>query len=525
MLVNRLLSLALALLVLLALVPAASAQNDQLTIGLSTEPVSLDSAKGLYIAEQWLLMNLYDTLTRTDQTNALYQGLAESWTTNDERTEFTFVMRPDAVFHDGSPVNAEAVQAFFDRVAAAADPAATATSILAGYLGSTVNDDGSLTVSFDAPKPTFLSDVSRAWMGIPSPTAVEIQGDAFGQNPVGSGPFRFVEWVPQDHITLERNPDYAWGPEFATNPGAPLLAQVTFRFLPEAATRLTALQAGEVQAVEDPPGLATRPLLDAGAFTLATFPAPGMPSHMMINTAKAPTDDVRVRQAMIYAVNQEELVQVAFAGLASATHSVLSPSTFGFSQAAADLYRFDPERAAALLDEAGWVDSDGDGIRDRDGVNLSIAYPAIPAYEEAFMELLAAYLTQAGFEVNLTTMDDAGIFAFASEGNHNIVNMGWTSRDPSVLSYVYNSANIDGGSAFTRFVDANLDAALNDAVVAVDDAERAALYETAQMIIMENALAIPLYNYDRVMALDPRVQGWTYDAEGYPLLYEVSLAD
>jgi peptide/nickel transport system substrate-binding protein len=126
--------------------------------------------------------------------------------------------------------------------------------------------------------------------------------------------------------------------------------------------------------------------------------------------------------------------------------------------------------------------------------------------------------------VDLTTMDDAGIFEFAAAGNQNIVNMGWTSRDPGVLSYVYNSANIEGGSAFTRFVDVRLDEVLNQAAVEVDEAQRAALYEEAQQIIMENALAIPLYNYDRVMALDSSVEGWMFDSEGYPLLYEVSLA-
>ena len=513
------------LLVLVTSVATVGASGGSLTIGLSTEPVSLDPGQGLYIAEQWLLMNIYDTLVRADQQNNLYPGLATSWEVSDDTMTFTFTLRDDVTFHDGTPFNAEAVKAYFDRVVAANDAAATATSILAGYQEATVDSDTQLTVSFDTPKPTFLVDLSRVWMGIPSPTAVEASGEDFARNPVGTGPFVFSEWVAQDHITLTANADYTWGAEFAANASAPLLDTVTFRFLPEGATRLTALQTGEVQVVEDPPALAVKPLLDAGTYVLQSFPAPGMPSHMMINTAKAPTDDILVRQAMIYSVNQEELTQVAFAGLQSPAYDVLSPSTFGYSEAAANLYRYDPDKAAALLDQAGWVDSNGDGIREKDGEPLKIVYPAIPAYEEAFMELLSAYLTDAGFSVDLTTMDDAGIFEFAAAGNQNIVNMGWTSRDPGVLNYVYNSANIDGGSAFTRFVDTKLDDDLNKAAVEVDDAQRAALYEDAQMIIMENALAIPLYNYDRVMALDPSVQGWTFDSEGYPLLYEVSLAE
>ncbi|MCB0117209.1 MAG: hypothetical protein KDD84_24085, partial [Caldilineaceae bacterium] len=337
-----------------------------------------------------------------------------------------------------------------------------------------------VTVTFAAPKPRFLEDLSQPWLGIPSPAAEDL-----AQNPVGSGPFVFVEWALQDHITLARNPDYAWAPDFATNDGATLLDEVTFRVLPDQAARLSALEAGEAQVVEDPAAQEASPLIADGTFNVATFTAPGMPSHMMLNAELAPTDDLAVRQAMIYAVNQEELVGVAFAGLQSASHNVLSPSTFGYNPDAAALYQPDLAQAQALLEEAGWVDSDGDGIREKDGEKLHIAYPAIPAYESAFMELLAAYLTEAGFEVEIMTMDDAGVFEFAGAGNHNMVNMGWTSSDPGVLNIVYNSANIDGGSAFARFRSDDLDNALNAAASELDRDARADLYAQAQQIIME----------------------------------------
>lgn len=245
----------------------------------------------------------------------------------------------------------------------------------------------------------------------------------------------------------------------------------------------------------------------------------------MINTEKTPTDDLRVRQAMVYAVNQEELAQTAFNRLGSPAHSVLSPTTWSFNQQAADLYRYDPAKAAQLLDEAGWVDGDGDGIREKDGQNLALEYLAIPAYEEAFMELLAAYLQQAGFEVNIRTMDDAGIFAAGSAGEHNLLNMGWVSIDPGVLNIVYNSANIDGGSSFTRFRNEDLDAALNDAQTQTDRDQRKADYETAQQIIMENALVIPVHNYNRVFIMSPAVQGFSFDVEGYPWLYAIQIME
>ena len=260
-------------------------------------------------------------------------------------------------------------------------------------------------------------------------------GSDYGRNPIGTGPFMFSEWTAQEQIVLVRNPDYNWAPEFSTQLGPAAVESLVFRILPEAATRLTALETGEILIAEEPPALDAVALEDAGTAVIQTFSSPGMPSHMMINTEKTPTDDLRVRQAMVYAVNQEELAQTAFNRLGSAAHSVLSPTTWSFNQQAADLYRYDPAKAAQLLDEAGWIDSNGDGIREKDGENLALEYLAIPAYEEAFMELLAAYLQQAGFEVNIRTMDDAGIFAAGSAGEHNLLNMGWVSIDPGCSEY------------------------------------------------------------------------------------------
>jgi peptide/nickel transport system substrate-binding protein len=496
--------------------PAAQA----LTFGMATEPVSLDPKDGLFIAERLALMNLFDTLTVADQEGAIHPGLATAWEENEDATEFTFTLRDDVTFHDGTPFNAEAVKNAFDRIVAA-EVATPAGATLTGYGETEVVDDTTVRVTFTDPKPTFVRDLSQPWMGIPAPGPSA--DEAFGQNPVGSGPFIFVEWAPQDRLVMRQNPDYAWGPEFLASTGPARLDEVTLRFLPEPATRLTALQTGEAQVVEDPPYQDVADLVAGGDYVVETFTAPGMPSHMMLNTAKAPTDDPLVRQAMNYAVNQEELVQVAFAGLQGPAHNVLSPTTFGYSEDAAGLYRYDPEQAAALLDEAGWTDEDGDGLREKDGAPLAVTYIASPVYEGAFMELLTAYLTAAGFQVDLTTLDDAGIFEAAAAGEHNLVNMGWTSSDPGVLSFVYDSANIDGGSAFTRFVDASLDEALQQAPVTIDEAARAELYSQAQQIIMENALALPIHLYDRVMLMQSGVGDWQFDSEGYPWLYLVGL--
>ena len=177
-------------------------------------------------------------------------------------------------------------------------------------------------------------------MGIPSPAAL---GNAdFAQKPVGSGPFMVQEWAAQDNLTLTRNPEYSWAPEFATHDGPALLDEVIFRFLPEPATRLAALETGEAQVIEDPPAQDASALIGSESYNVRTFSAPGMPAHLMINTQKSPTDDLRVRQAIIYAINQDQIVQLGFNGLSTAAHSVLSPTTPSYNEAAAELYEYDP---------------------------------------------------------------------------------------------------------------------------------------------------------------------------------------
>jgi peptide/nickel transport system substrate-binding protein len=176
------------------------------------------------------------------------------------------------------------------------------------------------------------------------------------------------------------------------------------------------------------------------------------------------------------------------------------------------------------LDEAGWTDSDGDGIRDKDGQKLTIDYTTSPIWEEAFNELLAGYLTKAGFDVQMRALDDAGIAAEAADGNYGMLYMYWTRADPSPLRILFHSDNIEGGSAYTRFKNPELDAALADGDTQTDEAKRMEDYVTAQRLIMENALVLPLFAINTSYLNAPAVQNFSFDVEGYPWIYDISLA-
>ncbi len=514
-----------ALIVMAVLFSALiSADASSLSVGISQEPYSLDPAGGLYIPEQFIDQQIYDPLIYSDSDLNLHPCLATEWSSNKEGTEFTFKLREGVKFHDGSSFTAKDVKASFDRAAVGTATAASSPAIMTDYTETDIVDDFNVIVKFSTPHATFIQDLTRPWMYISSSAAIEKYGDNYARNPVGTGPFMFKEWVAQDHITLVKNPDYNWGPEFWDHTGPAYLDEITFRFLPESATRMTAFQSGDVQLVQDPDFLQASQMADDPDVQLFKFASPGMTSHQMINVEKEPTNDINVRKAIEYAVDQETISQVAFYGLQPAAHNVISPTTWSFNEDANNLYRYDPAKAAQLLEESGWIDTNKDGIREKNGVKLHLEYPALPAYEEAFMNLLSSYLTKVGFEVNLVQLDDAGISDWGFNNKHNILNMGWVSRDPVVLSYVYDSHNIEGGteSSYSRFRNDRLDEIFKLAPQTMDDENRKAFYSEAQMIIMENAIALPIHCYGSVYMSTKSLTGFQFDPEGFPYLFEIN---
>ena len=455
----------------------------------------------------------------------LYPGLATAWIPNEEYSEFTFKLRDDVTFHDGTPLTADAVKASFDHIASEAVLESGGKSLLQDhqYVETVVIDDHTVTVKFGDSYPLFLRDAARQWLSISSPAALEKFGLDYGRNPVGTGPFKFKQWDAQSQIVLERNPDYNWAPEFAAHQGPAFLDEVVFRILPEAATRTTAFETGEIQIASEPPALDAIAMDESGTGTIENFPQPGIPAILMINTTKAPTDDINVRKAMILAVSQDELAQTAFQSLGLPSYSVISPTTWGYDENSAELYRYNLDEANRLLEESGWVDADGDGIREKNGEKLTIDWPDNPSWSEAFNELLAGYLSNAGFDVQYRSMDDGAQYEELLAGNYTLVYMYWTRPDPTPLRYLFHSENI-GGGAWTNFRDDELDAVLADGDTQTDEEIRKQDYVRAQEIIMQNALVLPMFTVNTSYLTAPAVQGFKFDLEGYPLIYDISLS-
>lgn len=503
-----------------------SASGGVLTIGIPVEPETLDPGDAVYVQEQFILTSIFDSLLSIAPDGTLYAGLASAWEPNADYSEFTFTLRQDVIFHDGTPLTAEAVKASFDHINSDAVLESGGKSLLQdhSYVETVVVDDYTVTIKFGASYPLFLRDASRQYLSISSPAALEKFGADYGRNPVGTGPFKFVQWDAQSQIVLERNPDYNWAPEFAAHQGPAHLDQIVFRILPEAATRITAFETSEILIAGEPPALDAIALSDAGSASIQNFAQPGIPAINVINATKAPTDDINVRKAMIHAINQDELAQTAFQSFGLPAYSVISPTTWAYNEEAANLYRYDPEESARLLEESGWVDADGDGVREKDGETLTIDWPDNPAWSEAFNELFIGYLTNVGFDVQYRSMDDGAVYEELLAGNYTLVYYYWTRPDPSPLRYLFHSENGNGGGAWANLFTDELDAALADADVQTDEAIRKQDYLTAQQIIMENALAIPMFTVNTSYIVSPSIQGFSFDLEGNPWLYDISLA-
>jgi peptide/nickel transport system substrate-binding protein len=340
---------------------------------------------------------LYDALTRYDldqsvRIPAIRPALASSWSANETATRWTFHLRPGVTFTDGTPWNAAAAVFNFDRYL---DPTfrwttPTLIGLAASYVGTvkSARATGPMTVELTTKVPDshLPEDISTAFMA--SPTAVKEEGvNGFAAHPVGTGPFKFVSEIQGQQLTLARNPHY-WR-------GAPKLDRLILKPIPDPSQRIAALRSGAVNWIEYPNPDDIAMLQDEGYQVLANSYDHIWP--WILNTAAGPTKDVRVRQAMNYAIDRSAMVNKLLQGTATAAGQVAPPANAAY-QAANDMYTYDPAKARALLAAAGY----------RHGFSINVEYPTsgsgnmIPG---PMNQELQSDLAGVGIKVNLLPIE------------------------------------------------------------------------------------------------------------------------
>jgi peptide/nickel transport system substrate-binding protein len=322
----------------------------------------------------------------------------------------------------------------------------------------------------------------------------------------------FKDYVPKDHLTLVRNPAYKWGPSVWENRGPAYLDEITFRFYEDPATRALALESGEAQVMGEVPPQDVGRLTASGKFTLYAVPIPGQSLQLFLNTQRAPTDDVHVRQALIYATDRAAIVKAIFRDMSPAAYGPLTAVTLGYDPSVKSLYPFDPGEANRLLDEAGWH-LGSDGFRQKDGQRLQVEGVLMSfGFVPETAQLIQAQWAQVGVDFKTQLVPYGTLLQAGGDGSVNVIPFFDSSNDPDILRKFFQS---DSPFNWNRVSDPTLIARLNQGVTVTNPGDRWPIYADVQQRVMAQALVVPIRDYVNLNVASANVQGLRYDARGW----------
>jgi peptide/nickel transport system substrate-binding protein len=461
-----------------------------------------------------IMQPMYDTLLYQALDGTFFPGLATEWGVSEDGLVYTFALRSGVTFHDGTPFDAAAVKFNFDRMVAPETASRLAGPRMTGvYESAEVVDPQTVRINLHQPNGSFLTDLSQVFTAMLSPAAVaEYGADEVGRHPVGTGPFKFVEWVENSHIKVERNEAYEWASPMFKHQGPAYLDSITFRIIPEDGARVAALEAGELNFADYIPTIDFARLSEDPNFKTYVTEQPGIPWAFMINVKRPPTDELAVRQAINYAVDKQAIIDTLYQGLYTPAYGPLSPTTFAYNPDVEEIYTYDPAKAAQLLEDAGWTVGD-DGIRVKDGQRLEINHYVF--IDTKVAEVMQAQLKEVGIQSNVTLLEVGAVNEAATRGEDtNMAPLPFRDADPAVLCIGLCSKNEGKGFAWTFHGNPELDQDLEAGQIATDPEERKGHYGRAQMIAMEQAYLIPIYNAAVFWASTPEVQDVTFNVTG-----------
>lgn len=490
--------------------PGDAQRGGTLTVALSTDPISLQPRGGgagndqLHIARQ-----LFDSLLDQDpDTGEFHPWLAESWEVNADASEYTFHLRDDVTFSDGTPLTAELVKNNFDDVVASGAKATWVIGAFAGYEASTVVDEHTLTVTFSSPNAPFLQATATQALGIVGQATLDVPfEDRATSNLVGSGPFVLDHYTAATEAVLVRRDGYAWAPERRANQGEAYVDEIVFKFVPEAGVRTGALTSGQVDVVLAVPPTDIETLRDAG-YSLIARQNPGIVFGLSPVNDHSPLDDVSVRQAIAAGIDAADVQATVFTEEFPVATSVLAHTTPGYSKV--DTIAYDPEHAGELLDAAGWTLGSG-GIREKDGKKLHLVLGWLNNFgpNQTALELIQAQLLGIGVEIELVSTTGPEFQEKLGAGAFDLVWANSTRADGDVLRASFSST----GTNYYKIDDPELEALLQKQLATSDPAARNDVLADVQARIVEQGYQIPVFEYSIPIAADASVHGFEQGAD------------
>lgn len=455
------------------------AQGQTLRVLLSSQLTTLEPQETTDTDSAAVRYQIYNGLLRMTEGGAAVADLADSWEISDDGTVYTFTLEDGVTFHDGTPLTADAVVTSFERLVA--EDRDTSASAYFKPIVADVEATGELQVTFTLNEPfaPFLNTLAHAAGHIMSPAAIEAYGDEAGQNPVGTGPYSFVEWVRGERLVLERNDDYF--------DGTPPLAGIEYRIVPEASTRVALLETGEADVIlRVSPDEAAR-LEGAEGIALKTTPT-ARSMFVAINLTRAPFDDARVRQAINHAVDVRGIIDALFGEEVPQLDSPLAPNVFGYVPT--KTYQQDEDLARELLSQAGYEPGD---------IQIDFWSPNGRYVQDATVaQAIAQELESFGFDVELRLFGDFSEYiqvAFV-EDRGDMMLLGWAPSTLEAEGGLYQILHGDRANAFANnsgYDNADVNRLIEEARAETTDEGRLAKYAEAQEIIMEDAPWLFLY--------------------------------
>ena len=473
---------------------AEALERDTLTIGMGAEPESLDPVNMTSAPAATVGEHVVERLIYMEEDGSLTPMLATSWESNDAGTVWTFEIREGVEFHDGEPLNAEAVAANLQRFVNPDVGAAYA------FLLGTVEEieavsEYELQLTLAEPFAPILSHLSHSFIGIVSPAQLEGLGpDETFEIPIGTGPYEMVEWNRGEDIALQVNESY-WGDQ-------PQIPNVNFRFIPESSALIVALETGEVDAMMRVPPQEVSRLEDDPSIEVVRESSVRT-IYIGFNNEKEPFDDERVRLALNYAVDKEAIVNGLFEGFTVADAPVV-PAVFGHESVGP--YEYDPERAQELLAEAGYPD----------GFEMTIHHPTGRYPLDATVaEVIQDQLSEVGIDATLETREWSSYLDFTSqppeEAEYDAFMLGWGTvtldADYGLYALLHSNQWNPNGNNRGFYRNDEVDALLDEARVTTDQDVREELYAEAIELIWNDAPWIFLYNQGQINANRSYVEG------------------
>lgn len=484
-----------------------------MVINLNANPDTLDPQKSNFGVMDAVMSRVGASLVAMDINGKIIPYLAESWEASADGLSWTFHLKQGVKFHNGDSVTAQDWVFTLERML---DPefASPNASMVAPITSVEATDDYTLVIHTKEPFFPLLDTLAiPSYLGVWSKRAVEEGGDKYGASEVGTvgaGPYIFKEWVQDEKIIIQRNPEFTWGPVYyeGCSTGPYYIDTIEFRIIPDYSTTLAGLDSGDLNYA-DLVGKDVASVESLGTYTINSVLTPGW-QYLEFNLSKAPLDNEIFRQAINYAIDRDTIVQIVYGGQAQKELAPISPAMIGYDPVVETAgLDYNVEKAKEFFQQAGYT-YDADGILlNADGTPVVLT--VLSTAEEntvKIAQLLVAQLKAVGIDLKIETMEWGAMAAKLSAGEYemDLMGIGWPDFD--VLTVVYHSS-----SKFWNFInDPEVDRLLELTRTTTDPVEQQKAVNAAVMYLTEHAYSAPLAVPMSFSAISNNITGYKYSA-------------